>query len=136
MKTRRCVIDYALQRRALLAQVRSGRVGTDDACDATPYLLSAARFHGQLTDQPCPVCRREPLWHVRYVYGEELKTASGQARSSAELATMAQDYRSFTVYQVEVCRGCGWNHLATSYLLGRDGLHQAAQGVRGRAAGR
>jgi len=23
---------------------------------------------------------------------------------------------------VEVCRGCGWNHLVEQYLLGRDGL--------------
>jgi hypothetical protein len=24
----------------------------------------------------------------------------------------------FTVYAVEVCRGCGWNHLDFSYVLG------------------
>lgn len=135
MRTRRGVIDYALQRRALLAQLRSGQVGTDEACDATPYLLSAARFHGQVTEQPCPVCRHEPLCRVCYVYGDELKTAAGQARSIPELAKMAMDYRSFAVYEVEVCRGCGWNHLATSYLLGRDGLDQVAQRP-GRATGR
>jgi hypothetical protein len=26
------------------------------------------------------------------------------------------------VYVVEVCRGCGWNHLVEQYLLGRDGI--------------
>ena len=31
-------------------------------------------------------------------------------------------YREFQVYVVEVCRGCGWNHLIEQYLLGRDGL--------------
>jgi hypothetical protein len=24
----------------------------------------------------------------------------------------------FTVYAVEVCRSCGWNHLGFSYVLG------------------
>lgn len=77
VRTRRGVIDYALKRRAVLAQVRCGRVGAEAVCDATPYLLSAARFHGQVTDERCPLCRREPLWHVSYAYGDELKTAAG-----------------------------------------------------------
>ncbi len=40
---------------------------------------------------------------------------------------MAMSYRSFRVYVVEVCRGCGWNHLTQSYVLGRDGLSGDAQ---------
>ena len=31
-------------------------------------------------------------------------------------------FSEFQVYVVEVCRGCGWNHLVEQYLLGRDGL--------------
>ena len=57
MRTQRQVVDYALQRRALLADVGSGRVGTASVCDAGPYLLRAARFHGEQTEQTCPVCR-------------------------------------------------------------------------------
>jgi hypothetical protein len=26
----------------------------------------------------------------------------------------------FTVYAVEVCRSCGWNHLDSSYVLGAE----------------
>ena len=26
----------------------------------------------------------------------------------------------FTVYAVEVCRSCGWNHLDASYVLGAE----------------
>jgi len=115
-------VDYALQRRAILADVWSGRVGTAEVCDATPYLQRAARYYGQATQVRCPVCRRDPLWHVHYVYGDELKTVSGQAKLPAELPRMAMDYRSFRVYVVEVCRSCGWNHLTESFLLGRDGL--------------
>src|SRR5215467_14823688 len=122
MRAPRQIVDYSLQKRALLRDVYSGRVGTYEVCDASPYLLSAARFHGELTDQRCPVCRRENLTHVNYIYGDELKQSAGQARSQAELPTLAMTLREFTVYVVEVCRGCGWNHLVEQYVLGRDGL--------------
>jgi hypothetical protein len=122
VRTQRQVVDYSLQRRALLREVYSGRVGTAEVCDASPYLVRAAKFHGELTEQACPVCRRENLWHVNYIYGDELKTASGQARGSAELPVLAMSYREFHVYVVEVCRGCTWNHLVEKYTLGRDGL--------------
>ncbi|HEV7754634.1 MAG TPA: DUF5318 family protein [Mycobacteriales bacterium] len=122
MRTQRQMVDYALQRRALLRQVYSGRVGTMEVCDASPYLVRAAKFHGDLTEKPCPVCRREHLWHVNYIYGEQLKTSAGQARPAVELPVLAMSYREFDVYVVEVCRGCAWNHLVEKYTLGRDGL--------------
>lgn len=122
MRTRRAVVDYALQRRALLADLYASRVSVVDVCDAHPYLQRAAKYHGEQSEVVCPVCRKERLTHVNYVYGEELKTSSGQARSTAELPRMAMDYGEFAVYVVEVCRTCGWNHLALSFLLGRNGL--------------
>ncbi len=122
VRTRRAVVDYALQRRALLADLYAGRAGVHEVCDAHPYLQRAARYHGEVSEVVCPVCRKERLTHVNYVYGDELKSANGQARSTAELPRMAMDYGEFTVYVVEVCRTCGWNHLSTSYQLGRKGL--------------
>jgi hypothetical protein len=116
------VVDYALQRRAVLADLYAGRATTLDVCDAHPYLLRAARYHGEPTEVSCPVCRKERLTNVHYVYGDELRAASGQAKSVSELHRMGMDHREFTVYVVEVCRSCGWNHLALSFVLGRDGL--------------
>jgi hypothetical protein len=121
MRTQRQIVDYSLQKRAVLRELYSGRVGTYEACDASPYLLTAAKFHGEQTELRCPVCRRENLWHVHYIYGDELKQSAGQARKRTELATLAMTYREFNVYVVEVCRGCGWNHLAQQFLLGRAG---------------
>ena len=129
MRTQRQVVDYSLQKRALLREVYSGRVGTYEVCDASPYLKNAARFHGEPTDSRCPVCRRENLTHVHYIYGDELKQSAGQARSRAELPVLAMTYGEFQVYVVEVCRGCGWNHLVEQFLLGRDAL-VGATGVR------
>ena len=111
-------MDYALQRRALLAAVRSGRVGSHEACDASPYLLRAAKFHGRAGETPCPMCGQDPLTLVSWVYGDELKHVAGSARSPEELARMTGLFAEFTVYEVEVCRACHWNHLVRSYVLG------------------
>lgn len=135
MRTQRQVVDYSLQKRALLREVYSGRVGVYEVCDASPYLKNAARFHGEHTDVRCPVCRRENLTHVHYIYGDELRQSAGQARKLAELSVLAMTLREFQVYVVEVCRGCGWNHLAEQYLLGRDGLASAPPGRARRRRG-
>ena len=135
MRTQRQVVDFSLRRRALLREVYSGRVGTYEVCDASPYLKSAAKFHGEPTEDRCPVCRKENLTLVHYIYGDELKQSSGQARRLAELPVMAMTLREFHVYVVEVCRGCGWNHLVEQYLLGRDGLDERTGRPSSRAQG-
>lgn len=116
------MVDYALQRRSLLARVHSGRVGAMEVCDANPYLLRAAKFHGQPTDVPCPLCHRTSLTQVSWVFGDELKHASNSARSPDELARMATLFEEFNVYVVEVCEACSWNHLVLSYVLGTGGM--------------
>lgn len=134
MRTQRQVVDYSLQRRALLRDVYSGRVGVYEVCDASPYLKNAARYHGEQSDVRCPVCRRENVWYVHYVYGDELKQSAGQARARAELTVLAMAYRELSVFVVEVCRGCDWNHLVERYLLGRAGLSESSAGARREAA--
>jgi hypothetical protein len=115
---RRSVVDYGLARRATLASVLSGRTTLTDVCDAHPYLLRAAKFHGESTDTDCPICRKVKLTHVTYVYGDELGQYEGRVKQSPELDQMASEYAEFRVYVVEVCQSCAWNHLATSYVLG------------------
>ena len=118
MWSQRSVVDYALQKRATLTALFSGITFGEDVCDAHPYLLRAAKYHGEETDKKCPVCRKVRLTHVTYVYGDELGQYAGRVRQSRELPTMAQQYGEFRVYVVEVCQGCAWNHLSTSYVLG------------------
>jgi hypothetical protein len=90
-----------------------------DVCDAHPYLLRAARFHGEATDEDCPVCRRDRLTHVTYTYGDCFRAdTNGRVRQTDELPGLAAELPEFTVYVVEVCQNCGWNHLALSYVLG------------------
>ncbi|XRQ07283.1 DUF5318 family protein [Actinomadura welshii] len=116
--SRRLVVDYGLAKRAALAELRSGALTRDDACDAHPYLLRAAKHHGEPAGAPCPVCGHEPLTHVTYVYGDELGRYAGRVKATAELAEMDREYGEFRVYVVEVCQSCAWNHLAMSYVLG------------------
>jgi hypothetical protein len=118
VRTQRQVVDYALQRRSLLADVHSGRVGLAEVCDASPYLVRAARFHGTATERACPVCRKERLAEVSWIFGDELKQASGSARAPEELDSLAARYGDISVYVVEVCRTCSWNHLVLSYVTG------------------
>ena len=121
MTGQRDVIDYALQRRALLADLACGRTSLGEACDAHPYLLLAAKHYGEAVPTPCPVCDRRRQRHVHYVYGESLGRSAGQAKSRGELAALARTHEEFDVYVVEVCPDCGWNHLIRSFVLGRSG---------------
>jgi Family of unknown function (DUF5318) len=129
---RRSVVDYGLARRATLASVFSGRTRVTDVCDAHPYLLRAAKFHGEATDRACPICRKTKLTHVTYVYGDELGRYEGRVKQAPELAEMAAEYAEFKVYVVEVCQSCAWNHLASSYVLG-TGEPQTRRSRRARA---
>ena len=134
MNTRRQVVDYALQRRALLAEVRTGRVSATEACDAHPYLQRAAKYHGVVSDTSCPVCRKDRLTHVHYVYGDELRHMSGQAKSPRELPQLETVHGEFSVYVVEVCPTCGWNHLTVSFVLGHGSPREASPRRRRQAA--
>jgi hypothetical protein len=115
----RQVVDHALQRRALLAEVNAGRIDAAEVCDASPHLLRAAKFHGESTDAPCPICHKESMSLVSWVYGDELKHLSGSARTAEELTRMAGLFAEVRVHVVEVCHACHWNHLLRSYVLGR-----------------
>ena len=115
----RGVVDYALAKRAALFDLAAGRTRQADVCDAQTYLLRAARYHGEPLDRPCPVCRHDGLTSVTYTYGDCFRAdVNGRARRSVELSALARELAEFSVYVVEVCPECRWNHLVTSYVLG------------------
>ncbi len=120
MKSKRAYIDYSLEKRATLMGVFRGTI---DACDADPYLMRAAKFHGVRADRNCPVCKKDKLVELRYTFGDQLGQYSGRIKTLDELAEMEREFGEFRVYLVEVCRDCMWNHLVHSYLLG-DGVNR------------
>lgn len=118
----RRVVDHVLERRAALVRLHSGTGAlSSDLCDAEPYLLRAAKFHGEPAGTPCPVCRDAGLVTVTYVYGDQLGPYSGRIRATADLPAMAHQFGAFSVYVVEVCQRCHWNFLLRTYVLG-DGV--------------
>ena len=132
VRLQRQVVDYALRRRSLLAEVYSGRTGVTEVCDANPYLLRAAKFHGKPSTIMCPICRKEQLTLVSWVFGDSLGPVSGSARTAEELVLLATRYDEFAVHVVEVCRTCSWNHLVKSYVLGAPKSSRPSGPSRGR----
>lgn len=114
------MVDYSLARRAVLASLRRGTSSTSDVCDAHPELMRAAKNIGEDGGAPCPVCARDSLKQVRYVYGETLKANSGRVVYPAGwLAELSRIHDDFTCYVVEVCLDCAWNHLLRAHAAGR-----------------
>ena len=122
MQTRRGFIDYSLDKRATLLALFRGVV---DACDADPYLMRAAKYHGEKAERKCPVCKKDGLVELRYTFRDQLGQFSGRIKNGAELAEMEREFGEFSVYVFEVCRECSWNHLCATYLLG-DGRERKA----------
>ena len=115
MKSQRAYVDYALDKRATLVALFRGVV---NACDADPYLMRAAKFHGVKVERLCPDCKKKSLVELRYTFGDQLGQFSGRIKSLAELTEMESEFGEFRVYVVEVCRECSWNHLSASFILG------------------
>ena len=122
LRSLRAHIDYTLDKRATLTGLFRGVV---DACDADPYLMRAAKYHGEKVDRKCPVCKKSELVELRYTFGDQLGQFSGRIKSPQELAAMESEFGEFSVYVVEVCRDCSWNHLCSTFILG-DGITRKA----------
>lgn len=111
-------IDYTFQRRAVLRELAEGRRTREEVCDAQAYLKQAAAYHGDATERDCPVCERAKVDLVHYVFGDRWKIGSGQAKTARQVVEMAPITSEFSVYVIEVCRRCGWNHLLESFTTG------------------
>src|SRR5438093_13410224 len=74
------VVDYTLAKRALLRDFQRGMLSRFEICDAHPELLRAARYVGERASRKCPVCDRDELRLLAYVYGDDLKGDNGRVR--------------------------------------------------------
>src|SRR5690606_41992582 len=96
VRNQRQIVDYGLQRLAVLRRYRAGFLTREDVCAGGPYLRQAARFHGQPAEHDCPVCGKSQLALVAWVYGDALGLASGSARKSAGLERMTKIVDEFS----------------------------------------
>jgi uncharacterized protein DUF5318 len=115
------VVDYTLAKRALLRDAARGMLALTDLCDAHPELMRAARHVGEPTRHDCPVCGKEKLVLLAYVYGDDLKEHNGRVWTLETGLKLAATHRGSCCYVVEVCRGCQWNHLSESFTARATG---------------
>lgn len=105
-------IDYRMARRATIREVREGIKGRGDVCDAHPELVRAGKHIGEPVKGGCPLCRKDRLRHVTYVFPTWGKTKHrGQAVPASSVGRMRQRFGDLGVYTVEVCLDCHWHHL-------------------------
>jgi Family of unknown function (DUF5318) len=109
------VIDYTLAKRALLRDTQAGLQSVTDICDAHPELMRAAQHVGEPTRNDCPVCGKDKLVLLAYVYGDRLKQDNGRVWSIDMGLRMAAAHPGSCCYVVEVCRNCRWNHLREAF---------------------
>jgi hypothetical protein len=117
----RGIVDHRLARRMLINQVRVGRIGVDQVCDAHPELIRAARNVGTETTTPCPICEAADLRIVTYVFGPRLPAHGRCVSTAAELRQLSNRPDELTAYVVEACVECRWHHLLRVLPVGRGG---------------
>jgi hypothetical protein len=113
------VIDYTLAKRAILRDARVGLQSYNDLCDAHPELIRAARNVGEPSRSDCPVCGKDKLVLLAFVYGDGLKADNGRLFALDAGLRMAAANPGACCYVVEVCRNCQWNHLREAFTARR-----------------
>ena len=111
-------VDYRLHRAATLRALRAGELKLHEVCDAQRELQRNAEFCGSSTGRPCPVCESADVVEVTYVFGSRLPKHGRCVTTAAEMRRLSQRVSVSTGYVVEVCTGCGWNHLMRRFTLG------------------
>ncbi len=122
---RRGLIDYRMQRRALLRQVAAGQVAASDVRDAHRELVRAGTHIGADADRPCPLCEDGGrLRTVTYVFTGRAAKGRGEGGAAIPPGQMEATLRRLgdvKAYRVEVCLACHWHHLVESWWELRDG---------------
>jgi hypothetical protein len=108
---RRGIVDHRLARRMLINQVRLGRLGRDEVCDAHPELIRAARNVGTETSTCCPICEESQLRIITYVFGARLPAHGRCVSTAKEMRALGTRRDELTAYVVEACVECRWHHL-------------------------
>jgi hypothetical protein len=109
------VVDYTLAKRALLHGYHGGLFSRFEVCDAHPELLRAAKYVGEPAERPCPVCKKEELKLLAYVYADGMKADNGRVWELEKGLKLTAQHKGACCYVVEVCTNCQWNHLSEAF---------------------
>jgi Family of unknown function (DUF5318) len=81
--------------------------------------MRAANHVGEATSNDCPVCDRDKLVLLAYVFGSSLRRNSGRVWPIQTGIRLTAAHPGASCYVVEVCRSCGWNHLREAFTARR-----------------
>ncbi len=115
-------------RNSVVREVRRGRLGTVEVCDAHPELMRAARNVGRPLGGGCPICGEEQMVQVTYVFGAGLPAGGRCPGTAGELERLRHRSEPVLCYDVEVCLGCAWHHLLRKYPAGGRAARAGASG--------
>ena len=113
---------YVDAKRAILRDSQVGLQSVNDLCDAHPELMRAAKYVGEPTRVDCPVCGKDKLVLLAYVYGDALKHDNGRVWSIDTGLRMAAANQGACCNVEEVCRVCQWNHLREAFTARRSAV--------------
>jgi hypothetical protein len=119
-------VDHRLARRQTIRRYKDGLVSREDICDAHRELMRVARNIGTTTDETCPICEDAALVHVVYAFGPRLPPCGKLVETPADQARLDRGTTEVSCYRVECCPSCGWNHLLTTWKVGRPQTKRAA----------
>lgn len=120
-------VDHRLARRALVEQVRMGRVSKESVCDAHPELIRAAQNIGEATSTPCPICEKVNVVLVTYVFGHGLPRHGRCVTDRRDIAKLQRSPHEYAAYVVEACPQCRWHHLLRVLPIVGRGRSRAAR---------
>jgi len=123
-------VEYRLIRNAVVRDVRKGKLGLVDVCDAHPELLRAARNVGKPSGEQCPICESTDTVQVTYVFGSGLPPGGRCPGTATELNRLRRREDPVLCYDVEVCPLCAWHHLTRKYSAGGRAPRTRARGDR------
>ena len=104
-------VNLVLARRRTIRAFRSGEATREEVCDAQRELMRNARECGVPVEPLCPICGKQSLVEVLYVFGPRLPASGRCIVTNLDMDRIRSYSGDFTGYDVEVCTSCGWNHL-------------------------
>jgi len=119
-------VDHRLARRALISQVKKGRVSRESVCDAHPELIRAARHIGEETSTLCPICEQGNVALVTYVFGRGLPACGKVLVDRRDVEKLQRTGNDYAAYVVEACTRCRWHHLLRMLPIPGRGRARAA----------
>jgi len=93
------VVDHQLSRRALINEVKRGRVSRDSVCDAHPELIRAAKHLGEPSKTVCPICEEVNVVLVTYVFGHGLPSHGKCVTDKKDIEKLQRTGHEYAAYE-------------------------------------